>query len=101
MSATPDTSLAPPADPRGSVLGEWWYGLLQRSGFFRRANAIAYSEGRHLFREPRTLLVIFVQPVMLLVLFAGGSYWKLFPLRGLTSDNWEELSLIGKVIDYF
>ena len=38
---------------------------------------------------------------MLLVLFAGGSYWKLFPLRGLTSDNWAELSLIGKVLDYF
>ncbi len=38
--------------------------------------------------------------VMLLVLFAGGSYWKLFPLRGLTSDNWEQLSLLGKVGDY-
>jgi len=38
--------------------------------------------------------------VMLLVLFAGGSYWKWFPLRGLTSDGWEEMSLIGKVLDY-
>ena len=38
---------------------------------------------------------------MLLVLFAGGSYFQWFPLRGLTSDNWEELSLIGKVLDYF
>jgi microcin C transport system permease protein len=38
--------------------------------------------------------------VILLVLFAGGSYWQLFPLRGLTSDNWEELSLAGKVVDY-
>jgi microcin C transport system permease protein len=26
------------------------------------------------------------------VLFAGGSYWQIFPLRGLTSDNWDELS---------
>ena len=43
----------------------------------------------------------FLFAVMLLVLFAGGSYWKLFPLRGLTSDNWAELSLIGKVLDYF
>ena len=42
----------------------------------------------------------FLFAVMLLVLFAGGSYWRLFPLRGLTSDNWEELSLIGKVLDY-
>ena len=38
--------------------------------------------------------------VMLLVLFAGGSYWKLFPLRGLTSDGWEDMSLIGKTLDY-
>lgn len=39
--------------------------------------------------------------VLLLVLFAGGSYWQLFPLRGLVSDNWAELSAIGKVLDYF
>ncbi len=42
----------------------------------------------------------FLFAVMLLVLFAGGSYWRIFPLRGLTSDNWEELSLVGKAIDY-
>lgn len=39
--------------------------------------------------------------VMLLVLLAGGSYWKIFPLRGLTSSNFEDLSLIGKIGDYF
>ena len=38
--------------------------------------------------------------VMLLVLFAGGSYWKIFPLRGLTSDNFADLSMIGKALDY-
>jgi microcin C transport system permease protein len=38
--------------------------------------------------------------VMLLVLFAGGSYWQIFPLRGLTSSNWAELSVMGKVLDY-
>ena len=43
----------------------------------------------------------FLFAVMLIVLFAGGSYWRIFPLRGLTSDNWEDLSLIGKVLDYF
>jgi microcin C transport system permease protein len=42
----------------------------------------------------------FLFAVMLLVLFAGGSYWRIFPLRGLTSDNWEELSLWGKALDY-
>jgi microcin C transport system permease protein len=43
----------------------------------------------------------FVLGVALLVLFGGGSFWAIFPLRGLTSDNWAELSLIGKVLDYF
>ncbi|WP_306047148.1 microcin C ABC transporter permease YejB [Nioella sp. MMSF_3534] len=43
----------------------------------------------------------FLFAILLLVLFAGGSYWQWFPLRGLTSDNWEELSLIGRVLDYF
>jgi len=42
----------------------------------------------------------FLFAVLLLVLFAGGSYWQIFPLRGLTSENWAELSLIGKVLDY-
>ncbi|MCE0507063.1 MULTISPECIES: microcin C ABC transporter permease YejB [unclassified Roseivivax] len=43
----------------------------------------------------------FLFAILLLVLFAGGSYFQIFPLRGLTSDNFEELSLIGKVADYF
>ncbi|WP_323779955.1 microcin C ABC transporter permease YejB [Thalassovita sp.] len=43
----------------------------------------------------------FLFAILLLVLFAGGSYWQIFPLRGLTSDNWAELSLVGKVVDYF
>ncbi len=42
----------------------------------------------------------FLFAIMLLVLFAGGSYWQIFPLRGLTSENWEELSLAAKVLDY-
>jgi microcin C transport system permease protein len=37
---------------------------------------------------------------MLLVLFAGGSYWQIFPLRGLTSDDWATLSIAGKALDY-
>lgn len=42
----------------------------------------------------------FVLGVLLLVLFGGGSFVQWFPLRGLTSDDWEQLSLIGKVMDY-
>lgn len=43
----------------------------------------------------------FLFAILLIVLFAGGSYWRIFPLRGLTSDDWESLSLLGKVADYF
>ncbi|UXX84593.1 microcin C ABC transporter permease YejB [Roseovarius pelagicus] len=42
----------------------------------------------------------FLFAIMLLVLFAGGSYWKWFPLRGLTSDDFDQLSALGKVGDY-
>ena len=30
----------------------------------------------------------FLFAILLIVLFAGGSFWDIFPLRGLTSDNW-------------
>jgi microcin C transport system permease protein len=42
----------------------------------------------------------FVLGVFLLVMFGGGSFLQWFPLRGLTSDNWDTLSTFGKVIDY-
>jgi microcin C transport system permease protein len=38
--------------------------------------------------------------VLLLVLFAGGSYLSWFPLRGLTSENWSQLGPLDKVLDY-
>ncbi|WP_210485275.1 microcin C ABC transporter permease YejB [Microvirga antarctica] len=42
----------------------------------------------------------FLFAILLIVLFAGGSFWQLFPLRGLTSENWDQLSLAGKAVDY-
>ncbi len=42
----------------------------------------------------------FVLGIMLLVLFGGGSFFDVFPLRGLTSDNWEQLSWFNKITDY-
>jgi microcin C transport system permease protein len=42
----------------------------------------------------------FLFAILLLVLFAGGSYWRIFPLRGLTSEGFEEMSMLGKVGDY-
>jgi microcin C transport system permease protein len=43
----------------------------------------------------------FLFGVLLIVLFAGGSYWQIFPLRGLTSNDWDSFSLWGKIVDYF
>lgn len=43
----------------------------------------------------------FLFAILLIVLFAGGSYWSVFPLRGLLSDNWRDLSWYALVMDYF
>lgn len=43
----------------------------------------------------------FLFAILLIVVFAGGSYLDWFPLRGLTSNNFDELSTWGKIVDYF
>lgn len=43
----------------------------------------------------------FLFAILLLVLFAGGSYYRVFPLRGLTSENWAELGVLDQIKDYF
>ncbi|MCG2573013.1 microcin C ABC transporter permease YejB [Acinetobacter sp. ME22] len=43
----------------------------------------------------------FVFAILLIVFFAGGSYWQWFPLQGLVSDNFAQLSFLGKIRDYF
>ena len=42
----------------------------------------------------------FLFGIILIVLFAGGNYWDIFPLRGLVSDDFENLSFFGRVKDY-
>ena len=42
----------------------------------------------------------FLFAILLLVLFAGGSYWQVFPLRGLHSDGWQELGFWARMGDY-
>jgi microcin C transport system permease protein len=42
----------------------------------------------------------FLFAVLLVVLFCGGSFWQIFPLRGLTSDNFADLSWPHKILDY-
>jgi microcin C transport system permease protein len=67
----------------------------------------AVRDGERFDTWTSTVLVIgyavpgFLIAVLLLIVFAGSSFFQWFPSRGLTSDNWEQLSLVGKVIDYF
>ena len=42
----------------------------------------------------------FLFAVLFIILFAGGNYWNILPRKGLGSENWDQLSLIGKVLDY-
>lgn len=42
----------------------------------------------------------FLFAILLIILFAGGSFFDFFPLRGLTSDNWAQLPWYAKVLDY-
>ena len=43
----------------------------------------------------------FLFAIFLIVIFAGGSYLDIFPLRGLVSDNWDQLPFFNKILDYF
>jgi microcin C transport system permease protein len=43
----------------------------------------------------------FLFAILLIVLFAGGSFFNIFPLRGLTSDGWSQFPWYFKVLDYF
>jgi len=43
----------------------------------------------------------FLFAILLIILFAGGSFLSIFPLRGLTSDGWAQFPWYWKVIDYF
>lgn len=43
----------------------------------------------------------FMFAILLMVLFAGGSFFDWFPLRGLVSENWRELSWPALIVDYF
>ena len=68
--------------------------------------AKAVREGSR-FDTATTLLVLvglalpgFVLGVLLIVLFAGGTFLDWFPLRGLTSDNWASLSWPARITDY-
>lgn len=68
--------------------------------------AKAVRDGSRFDVATSTLILIgyaipgFVLGIALLVFFGGGSFFDVFPLRGLVSDNWSELSWPMKVLDY-
>src|ERR1700688_4159508 len=43
----------------------------------------------------------FLFAILLIILFAGGSFFNIFPLRGLTSDGWAQFPWYWKILDYF
>lgn len=68
--------------------------------------AKAVRDGSRFDTVTSTLILVgyaipgFVLGITLLVLFGGGSFWDVFPLRGLTSDHWATLPWYGKIADY-
>jgi microcin C transport system permease protein len=69
--------------------------------------AKARHDGSRMDVATSTVLVVlnaipgFLFALLLIVVFAGGSYFKWFPLRGLVSDDWQSFGLAHKVLDYF
>ena len=67
----------------------------------------AVRDGSRFDVASSTVLIIlnaipgFLFALLLVVLFAGGSYFKWFPLRGLVSEGWESMSTIQQILDYF
>ncbi len=68
--------------------------------------AKAVRDGTNFDVATSTLILIgyaipgFVLGITLLVLFGGGSFWDVFPLRGIVSDNWHNLDWFHKITDY-
>ena len=66
----------------------------------------AVRDGSRFDITSSTILIVlnaipaFLFAILLVVLLAGGSYAKLFPLRGLVSDDWASFSLAHKIADY-
>ena len=67
----------------------------------------AVSDGSHFDVWTSGVIIIgyaipgFLFAILLIVLLAGGSFFDIFPLRGLTSDNWQTLPWGQKILDYF
>lgn len=76
------------------------------SGFHTSGDKKAVRNGTAFDTWSSTLIIIgyaipsFLFAILLVVLFSGGSYFDLFPLRGLVSSNWDTLPWYSKITDY-
>jgi microcin C transport system permease protein len=67
----------------------------------------AVRDGSHFDVWTSSVIVVgyaipgFLFAILLIVLFAGGSFWQIFPLRGLTSEGWSQFPWWEKILDYF
>src|SRR5664279_4165849 len=67
----------------------------------------AVDDGSHFDMWTSSVVIIgyaipgFLFAILLIILFAGGSFFDIFPLRGLFSDNWSQLPWYSKILDYF
>ncbi|ATQ67510.1 MULTISPECIES: microcin C ABC transporter permease YejB [Methylosinus] len=83
-----------------------WMTLISYSVSIPLGIAKAVRDGERFDSWTSNLIIIgyaipsFLFAMLLIVLFSGGSFWQIFPLRGLTSDNFAELSFVGKIGDY-
>ena len=91
--------------PVSMSLGLWTF-LIVYSVCIPLGIAKAVRDGSAFDVATSTLILVgyaipgFVLGIVLIVLFGGGSFFNLFPLRGLVSDNWHQLGLAGKILDY-
>jgi microcin C transport system permease protein len=83
-----------------------WMTLLSYAISIPLGIAKARHEGERLDTWTSAVIIVgyaipsFLFAILLIVLFAGGSFWQFFPLRGLTSDDFAQLSAMGKIKDY-
>lgn len=91
--------------PVSISLGVWTF-LLTYSVCIPLGIAKAVRDGTTFDVVTSTIILVgyaipgFVLGLTLIVLFGGGSFWDLFPLRGLVSDNWSELPWWQQILDY-
>jgi microcin C transport system permease protein len=67
----------------------------------------AVRDGSHFDMWTSSVIIVgyaipgFLFAILLIILFAGGSFFQIFPLRGLTSDGWAQFPWWQKILDYF